>query len=244
MDIAGFYATSQDSDSQTSPDPVHRALASAVAELDLRAPLLDLGTGVGSHLGMLSQRGFAVGVDISLSAVRHARASGVVAVADGAHLPFADDSFAGAVCSEVLEHVADPSPVLGELARVLRRGAIAVVTTPNYSNLVGVHKLIADRRSGRHDYNPWGAHEGGFEAFMTGRRLWRAARPHFELVSASALDYGQALTGRWDVTDRLAHRPAVYARLERLVPWLERPHRWLPFLAWHGMHVQLVLRRP
>jgi len=133
--------------------------------------------------------------------------------------------------------------VLAELARVLRPGGLAIVSTPNYSNPVGFHKVIADRRSGKHDYNPWGAHEGGFEAFMTGRKLWRAARPHFDLLEARALDYGQALTGRFAITDRVANSKRVYPMLEKLVPWLERPHRGLGFIAWHGMHIQLVLRR-
>lgn len=243
MDIAGYYATIEDATSQTSPDPVRRGLAHALATEQLSAPLLDLGTGIGSNLSMLADRGLVVGVDISHSALLEARAKAPVAVADGARLPFPAATFGGAVCSEVLEHVESPAAVLAELARVLRPGAIAVLTAPNYSNPVGLHKLIADRRSGLHDYNPWGAHKGGYEAFMTGRKLWRAARPHFELVSVRALDYGQALTGRWDFTDRIALSPRVYRRLERLVPWMEQPHRWLPFLKWHGMHAQLVLRR-
>jgi len=243
MDIAGHYASLEDAASQTSPDMVRRAVARALQSFGLSAPLLDLGTGVGGNLPMLSELGPVVGADISVSALRDARSLAPVVAADGARLPFEDAAFGGAVCTEVLEHVADPSAVLAELARVLRAGGVAVVSTPNYSNPVGLHKLIADRRSGLHDYNPWGAHKGGYEAFMTGRKLWRAARPHFDLLEVRALDYGQAMTGRFAVTDRIATSRLLYPPLTRLVGWLERPHPRLPFLAWHGMHVQLVLRR-
>jgi SAM-dependent methyltransferase len=45
-------------------------------------------------------------------------------------LPFRDGSFDAAVCTEVLEHVADPRGVLHELARVVRPGGRVVVTVP------------------------------------------------------------------------------------------------------------------
>lgn len=243
MDAARHYAQLIDPDSQTSPHLVRRALEDALTRHRLDAPILDLGTGVGGNVSLLQQHGRVVGADISVSALSEAKRHTRVVAADAAALPFRAETFGGALCTEVLEHVDAPAPVFAELHRVLRPGAVAVVTTPNYSNPVGLHKLIADRRTGRHDYNPWGAHQGGYEAFMTGRRLWRAARPYFVLLSVRAVDYGQALTGRFAVTDRIALHPRVYPWLERLVPWLERPHAGLSFLAWHGMHVQLILRR-
>ena len=48
----------------------------------------------------------------------------------GQPLPFADGVFDGAVCTEVLEHVPDPGFLLRELARVVRPGALAIVTVP------------------------------------------------------------------------------------------------------------------
>lgn len=243
MDAARHYAQLVDPDSQTSPHLVRRALATALAGHRLVEPILDLGTGVGGNVPLLQEHGRVIGVDISVSALADAKRQTEVVAADAAALPFAAATFGGALCTEVLEHVDDPGPVFAEMYRVLRPEAVAIVTTPNYSNPVGLHKLIADRRSGRHDYNPWGAHEGGYEAFMTGRRLWRAARPYFALTTVCAIDYGQALTGRFSLTDRIALHPRIYPWLERLVPWLEQPHRGLGFLAWHGMHVQLILRR-
>ena len=243
VDTAGHYAARVDDVSQVSPEAVRRDLRACLERWRPNGPLLEVGVGVGGNLPLISEHGAVVGVDVSLSALRAARASAPVLAADAVRLPFADATFAGAVCTEVLEHVDDPTVALAELARVLRPGALAFVTTPNYSNPVGVHKALADTVRRRRDYNPWGAHEGGYEAFITGRRLWRAARPHFELVDAAALDYGQALTGRFGVTDRIANARRVYPWIERLVLWAEAPHPRLPFLAWHGMHIRLVLRR-
>lgn len=50
--------------------------------------------------------------------------------ADAARLPFADGSFDGVTCLEVLEHVPDPAIVMAEIGRVLRRGGRAWVLMP------------------------------------------------------------------------------------------------------------------
>lgn len=240
--VALHYRQLEDTDSQTSPAAIRSALERALREHAFDEPILDVGTGIGANLTSLASRGMCVGTDVSFSALRLAGRLRPVLVADGARLPFRSGAFGAALCTEVLEHVDDPSKVLGEIARVLRPGGLAFVTTPNYSNLAGVHKWIADRRSGRSDWNPWGAHEGGHEAFMTGRKLARAARPHFDILSVQAVDYGQALTGRFGPLDRLARsRPG-----QRVIKWL------LPRLhaatggpvPWHGMNVAMLLRAP
>lgn len=234
------YAQRDDPDSQTAPGEVRLGLERFLTEWPVVEPVLDVGSGVGGNLPVLGRDHRAVGAEISQSAAREAAARGTVVVADGARLPFADGSFGSAVCTEVLEHVDAPTAVFAEIARVLRPGGLAYVTTPNYANLAGLHKVLADRRSGRHDWNPWGAHHGGYEAFMTGRRLWRAAAPHFELVRRRGLDYGQALTGRFAVTDRLAGTKPGQAVVTRL---LRRLYGHDGVLAWHAMHIELVLRR-
>jgi SAM-dependent methyltransferase len=247
---ARHYAGRGDSESQSSPAVIADALARVLTDLRPVGPALDLGTGIGGNLPRLAaDGGRVIGVDVSMAALRQAASAsasasagaGPVLAADGAALPFRSGWFGFVVCTEVLEHVDAPAAVFAEMARVLRAGGIAFVTTPNYANLAGVHKLIADRRSGRHDWNPWGAHEGGHEAFMTGRRLWAAAEPWFEAVSVRALDYGQALTGRFGPLDRLAWTRAGRAALKRLLPVLHDPRHSV--LRWHGMHTELVLRK-
>jgi SAM-dependent methyltransferase len=239
--VAAHYADRTDADSQTAPDEVRNGLVRFLSERSPLPPLLDVGSGVGGNLTVLGAHGPTIGCEISLSAARLASSLGRVVVADGAHLPIADGSVGTAVCTEVLEHVDDPGLVFAEIARVLRPGGLAYVTTPNYANAAGLHKWVADRRSGRHDWNPWGAHEGGYEAFMTGRKLWRAAEPHLELVQVRGLDYGQALTGRFALVDRVAVSRPGQRVLRRVLP---RLYASTGRLVWHGMHVELVLRKP
>jgi SAM-dependent methyltransferase len=234
------YSLLDDPDSQTAPPEVRAGLRRFLADHRLSGNLLDVGCGTGGNLSDLSRTGPVFGVELSASAARQAAATAPVVVGDGSRLPFGASAFAAVVCTEVLEHVDDPAAVFAELARVLRPGGMAYVTTPNYANLAGAHKWWADRRSGRHDWNPWGAHEGGYEAFMTGRRLWRDARRHFDLVGVRGLDYGQALTGRFAGIDRLAATPPGNAAVRWLLPRLARS---TGTLAWHGMHVELTLRR-
>lgn len=234
------YSHRDDPDSQTAPDEVRRGLAAFLDEWPVSAPVLDLGSGVGGNLRQIAGKHPVVGAEISFSAARQACRHAPVVVADGARLPFSDAMFGAVVCTEVLEHVDDPRLVFAEMARVLRPGGIAYVTTPNYANVAGLHKWIADRRSGRHDWNPWGAHHGGFEAFMTGRKLWRAASPSFRLARVRGLDYGQALTGRFGMLDRLAWGRAGRATLRWALP---RLYGSSGRLAWHGMHIELVLHR-
>lgn len=46
-------------------------------------------------------------------------------------LPFPDNYFDGAILSEILEHVEDDALALREIYRVLKPGAVAVITVPN-----------------------------------------------------------------------------------------------------------------
>lgn len=244
--LADHYRLRTDHESQTSPPTVQAALEDTLAELGAEwgndAVMVDVGTGGGANLGVARRHGrFAVGAEISERAARRAAAVGPVVVADACRLPFRTGAASTAVCTEVLEHVEDPGAVLGEMARVLRPGGLAYVTTPNYANLAGVHKWAADLRSGRHDWNPWGAHAGGHERFVTGRRLARAAAPHFRVLRARGLDHGQAITGRFGVLDRAAWSRPGRAVLGRLLPRLERSRSWPA--VWHGMHIELLLER-
>lgn len=50
--------------------------------------------------------------------------------ADGAQLPFADQTFTTVFCLEVLEHVPRPVQVMEEIARVLKPGGLAYISVP------------------------------------------------------------------------------------------------------------------
>ena len=50
--------------------------------------------------------------------------------------PFAEASFDVVLCSDVIEHLENPSAMLREIRRVLRPGGVAIVTLPNAFNLL------------------------------------------------------------------------------------------------------------
>ena len=58
------------------------------------------------------------------------------ALATIAHLPLADQSLDGILCSSVLEYVPDPAACLAEFARVLRSGGLLLVSVANRNSLV------------------------------------------------------------------------------------------------------------
>lgn len=57
-------------------------------------------------------------------------------VADGETLPFHDESFKILICSETIEHFPDPEKGLREFYRVLKKGGMALLTTPNAYNAI------------------------------------------------------------------------------------------------------------
>ena len=51
-------------------------------------------------------------------------------LADAQKIPFKSDSFDTVLCTELLEHVSEPQEALNEIFRVLRKGGILILTTP------------------------------------------------------------------------------------------------------------------
>jgi len=96
--------------------------------------VLDVGTGTGDFLDLLSQLGCrAVGADFSLPMMLAGRArraadgrAAPLLAGDALALPFADGTFDGLVNGFLLRNVADLDQAFSELRRVLRPGAAAV----------------------------------------------------------------------------------------------------------------------
>lgn len=98
-----------------------------------RGRLLDVGCGSKPY-----QRIFEahvdeyVGLELAESFERTAAAaSGAPDVLyDGKRMPFDDESFDTILCIQVLEHTPEPQALLNEVARVLRRGGMLVLSAP------------------------------------------------------------------------------------------------------------------
>ncbi len=109
--------------------------------------LLDLGSGGGRHsFEAMVRRERAVAVDLDESGLRGISeyAAGLcgsessdlhkveVLVADARNLPFKDDAFDSAICSEVLEHLDEELAVIEEIKRVTKPKAIVALTVPSF----------------------------------------------------------------------------------------------------------------
>jgi SAM-dependent methyltransferase len=90
--------------------------------------VLDLGCGTGHSFHLLAPRE-TVGVDIDAGSL--AGQDRETVVADMRNLPFEDGLFDSVLAAHSVEHVPDPDAVLAEVARVLRPGGTAILTTPN-----------------------------------------------------------------------------------------------------------------
>ena len=110
--------------------------------------VLDLGCGGGRHAFGCLRRGAVVvaldadpievkGVIGMMMAMAEAGevgdgGAGVGARGDALRLPFPDGAFDKVICAEVLEHLADDSSAMAELARVLRPGGLLAISVPRY----------------------------------------------------------------------------------------------------------------
>jgi SAM-dependent methyltransferase len=106
---------------------------------DRRGTVLDLGAGSRPYRD-LYVRFFerAISADV-LTSPHDVREVDVAASAES--LPFEDRSFDAVICTEVLEHCRNPAQAVREVARILRPGGRAFITTPF---LVQLHEMPHD----------------------------------------------------------------------------------------------------
>jgi ubiquinone/menaquinone biosynthesis C-methylase UbiE len=116
-----------------------------LADVQPRDRLLEVGCGAGHVLQQFPQTR-RTGIDLSANMLRRARArlNHTVSLLRGSadRLPCASGAFDVVLCTEVLEHVPDPSAVIGELMRVAAPGARVVVSIPNERNIDLAKRLL------------------------------------------------------------------------------------------------------
>ncbi len=108
-------------------EPIARAVRRSARALAPGTRVLDAGAGTAPYRPLFDGCDY---VTQDWPGTVHAAARRADVVADLHDLPVADASFGFVLCTEVLEHVADPARVLRELERVLAPGGGLLVTVP------------------------------------------------------------------------------------------------------------------
>ncbi len=93
--------------------------------------ILEVGSGISP---VMTRTNRIVYTDVSLAAVRALKSSygnGWYVVADCTRLPFKQNIFSHAICSEVLEHIADDKTAIQELSRILKPSGRLIITFPH-----------------------------------------------------------------------------------------------------------------
>ncbi len=101
----------------------------------LRGTLLDLGCGSQPYRQYLRGVTRYVGLDYPLTQACLANKVKPEVHGDARTLPFADQSFDGVLCSQVLEHVDRPETVVREMFRILKPGGVGLISVPFFYNL-------------------------------------------------------------------------------------------------------------
>ena len=107
----------------------------ALKLLDKGDRLLDIGCGDGT-LGYFAKNKYkeVYGVDISEEALKIAKKRDIIVEKVNLNeekLPFENDYFDAVTCLDVIEHVFEPRDLIREINRVLKRGGILIISTPN-----------------------------------------------------------------------------------------------------------------
>ena len=63
-------------------------------------------------------------------------------VGSGTNLPFKDETFDKISCSETIEHIPNYEDAIAEMNRVLKRGGVLTLTTPNWHSLYGLSRKL------------------------------------------------------------------------------------------------------
>ena len=149
--------------------------------------VLDVGCGTGFMMHQI-EGGRVVGTDLSTGALKIARErlpDHELLRGDAMRLPFCDDAFDKAMCTEVIEHIPDPRALLLELRRVVRPDGFIIVTIPNERlinqfkvvlQVTGIFDLMFPGVSRRME-DDWHLHEFDLgELHRRIRGLWRVER--------------------------------------------------------------------
>lgn len=121
--------------------------------------IVDLGAGEGKVLNYLSKNNFTNLLAVDLENNFKLSNTEFRLIDLDKDFPLQSEEFDAVVSSEVIEHVENPWHFVREIARILKKGGIAVITTPNTNNLLsrlgflrkGTFRMFEDTH-----YTEWG----------------------------------------------------------------------------------------
>lgn len=129
---------------QNKANKVLTVLADCIATPLSQLNCLEIGCAYGMMTRYFAQAfRLVVGIDIDSAVVKFAAnensSQAKFMVADGARLPFRDESYDVVICTQVYEHSKNPSSMVDEIWRVLREGGVCFFSGPNKLSLVEGH---------------------------------------------------------------------------------------------------------
>ena len=179
-------------------DPLHivhstleRGLARHRAQI--RGRVLDIGCGAKPYRHLFPDAAVYLGTETNRTFTRASRAD---VAAFGEALPFRTGAFDAVVCTEVLEHVAEPADFLKEVFRVIVPGGALLLTTPQ----------------------TWGLHEEPYDFY---RYTKHGLRYLFTKAGFELLDVAPTTGTFGTVGQRLSS--FCYYELGGLAGWLKPP---------------------
>jgi 2-polyprenyl-3-methyl-5-hydroxy-6-metoxy-1,4-benzoquinol methylase len=174
-----------------------------------KGELLDIGPNIGTCLVLARERGWRVrGIEINAEAARYCREARGLEVMTGTLQAetYPEGRFDVVLMGDVIEHVASPTDMMGMVARILRPGGVALVSTPDIGGWAA--RLLQVKPVEHIHY---------FDA-STMERLVRQAR--LEVVGIEPLDRYHNLTA-------MAHSTTLGGLLRALTPVFRLAHRAL-----------------
>lgn len=169
------------------PNPIFRYIENKrikklieLAEIKNNDKVIEVGCGAGHILERIIA-GKLYGIDISEIQIKRAReklgSKVELLKAPAEKIPFEDNFFDKILCSEVIEHVLEPVPILIEMKRILKDDGILSLTIPN-ENLInftkralkktGLMRILEPKKSGwdlasKNNLDEWHLHEYNLE---------------------------------------------------------------------------------
>jgi len=100
--------------------------------------VIDIGCGASKVIQNMAEK--SIGLDIAFNKLSFLKNKGIKPVliySDcNKNLPFKDEYFDTVILSNVIEHLSDSSKVISEINRVLKKGGVFIISTPDYSTLM------------------------------------------------------------------------------------------------------------